>query len=81
MLRPDPHVLGAIGEVIGVKPDTLEKWLNEKPAEDTQMQRGDDSDEARAFGRQLREMVEKGEITGEEARERYEKAFPRSKED
>lgn len=28
MLRPDPHVLGAIGEAIGVKPATLEKWLN-----------------------------------------------------
>ena len=30
MLRPDPHVLGAIGEAIGVKPATLEKWLNAK---------------------------------------------------
>ncbi len=30
MLHPDPHVLGAIGEAIGVKPDTLEKWLNVK---------------------------------------------------
>jgi len=30
MLRPDPHVLGAIGEAIGVKPATLEKWLNRK---------------------------------------------------
>ena len=45
------------------------------------MQREDTSEEARAFGRRLREMVEKGEITGEEARKRYEKAFPRSKED
>ena len=30
MLRPDPHVLGAIGEAIGVKPATLEKWVNPK---------------------------------------------------
>ena len=30
MLRPDPHVLGAIGEAIGIKPATLEKWLNAK---------------------------------------------------
>ena len=87
MLRPDPYVLGAVGEAIGVEPATLEKWLNEKPAEGErmedsreQMQRGDDSDEAQALGRRLREMVEKGEITGEEARERYEKAFPRSRE-
>ncbi len=80
ILRPDPHVLGAIGEAIGVEPATLEKWLNEAPAEDERMERGDTSEEARAFGRRLREMVQKGEITGEEARKRYEKAFPRSKE-
>ncbi len=87
MLRPDPYVLGAIGEAIGQKPATLENWLNETPAEGEQMQpgreqmrRGDDSDEARALGRRLREMVEKGEITGEEARERYEKAFPSNRE-
>lgn len=80
MLRPDPYVLGAVGEAIGIKPATLEKWLNETPSENERMQRGDTSEEARAFGKQLREMVEKGEITGEEARERYEKAFPRSKE-
>ena len=28
MLRPDPYVLGAVGDAIGVKPETLEKWLN-----------------------------------------------------
>ncbi len=81
MLYPDPYVLGAIGEAIGVKPATLEKWLNEAPAEGERMRRGDDSDEARALGKRLREMVEKGEITGEEARKRYEKAFPSNRED
>ena len=81
MLQPDPYVLGAVGDAIGVKPTTLKKWLNEEPAEDEPMQRGDDSDEARALGRRLREMIERGEITGEEARKRYEKTFPRSKED
>ena len=30
MLRPDPYVLGAVGEAIGVKPATLEEWLNAK---------------------------------------------------
>lgn len=30
MLHPDPYLLGAVGEAIGVKPVTLEKWLNEK---------------------------------------------------
>ncbi|MDE0465413.1 MAG: hypothetical protein OYL97_00040 [Candidatus Poribacteria bacterium] len=151
MLRPDPYLLGAVGEAIGVKPKTLEKWLNvgdltiaiknptegEKtgkmrlngnivqfdelgsrllnlPEEQKSMltiQSGRDvpheqivkvmdmakkagidqigfaidSTEGdrmqRAFVGQLREMVEKGEITGEEARELYEEAFPRSKED
>ena len=161
MLRPDPHVLGAVGEAIGVKPATLEKWLNPQnpvieiknpaagektgemllngnvveldklrplllnlpeeqksmlviqagrdvlheqivkvmdtakeagidkiefaigPAENKRMESGSEqmtSEEARALGRRLREMVEKGEITGEEARERYENAFPRSRE-
>ncbi len=159
MLRPNPYLLGAVGEAIGIKPATLEKLLNEKglvikinnptvsdkmgkmllngtviqfdemgsrlrdlpkerksmltiqsgrdvpheqivkvmdiakeagidkigfaidSAEGERMQRGDTSEEARALMRLLREMLEKGEITGEEARERYEKAFPRSKED
>lgn len=30
MLRPDPHVLGAVGEAIGVQPATLERMLNTK---------------------------------------------------
>lgn len=30
MLSPDPYVLGAISELIGEKPATLEKWLNVK---------------------------------------------------
>ena len=30
MLSPDPYVLGAISELIGEKPATLEKWLNIK---------------------------------------------------
>ena len=38
MLYADPHVLGAIGEAIGIKPATIEKWLNEAPAETQRMQ-------------------------------------------
>ena len=151
MLRPDPYLLGAVGEAIGVKPKTLEKWLNvgdltiaiKNPTEgektgkmllngnivqfdelgsrllnlpeeqksmltiqsgrdvpheqivkvmDMAKEAGIDQIEfatdlpegermQRAFVGQLREMVEKGEITGEEARELYEEAFPRRKED
>ena len=39
MLRPDPHVLGAIGDAIGVNPTTLEKWLNEKQANSQKMEK------------------------------------------
>ena len=151
MLRPDPYLLGAVGEAIGIKPATLEKWLNEKglvikinnptasdkmgkmllngavvqfdemialllnlPEEQKSMltiQSGRDVPHEqivkvmdiakkagidqiefatdlpegermqRVFVGQLREMIEKGEITGKEARELYEKAFPRRKED
>lgn len=76
----DPHVLGAIAHAIGEEPASVEKWLNEASADDQRRQRADTSAEAQALGKRLREMVEKGEITGEEARERYEKAFPRSRE-
>ena len=38
MLRPDPYVLGAVGEVIGIKPATLEKWLNEKQTDSERME-------------------------------------------
>ncbi len=48
---------------------------------DEQMRRGEDMDEAAALGRRLREMVSNGEITAEEARKRYEKAFPSNRED
>ena len=77
MLRPDPYVLGAVGEAIGVEPATLEKWLNEAPAEDERMQRGreqmrrgEDSDGAAALRKRLSETVKKFEA----AQKRYEDA-------
>ncbi len=79
MLTPDPYVLGAVGELIGQKPATLQKWLNERTPESERMEK--QSEEKTALGRRLREMVQKGEITAEEARKRYEKAFPSDKED
>lgn len=79
MLASDPYVLGAVAELIGQKPATLQKWLNERPAESERMK--DQSEEKNALGRRLREMIQKGEITPEEARKRYEKAFPSDEED
>ena len=39
LLFADPHVLGAISDVIQEQPETVAKWLNEKPIEDERMQR------------------------------------------
>ena len=39
LLFADPHVLGAIADVIQEQPETVAKWLNEKPAEGERMQR------------------------------------------
>ena len=38
-LYPDPYVLGAIAEAIGVKSTTLEKWLNEESVEERKMEK------------------------------------------
>ena len=35
----DPHVLGAIAQAIGIDSASVEKWLNEAPADDQRMQR------------------------------------------
>ncbi|MBI1923129.1 hypothetical protein HYR99_02650 [Candidatus Poribacteria bacterium] len=37
MVWPDPHLLGAIADVIGEEPATLEKWLNEEQGEGERM--------------------------------------------
>ena len=38
LLFADPHVLGAIADVIQEKPETVAKWLNQAPAEGERMQ-------------------------------------------
>ena len=40
MLYADPHFLGAIAQVIGEDPTSVEKWLNEAPADEERRQRG-----------------------------------------
>ena len=79
MLSPDPYVLGAIAELIGEKPATVQKWLNSAPTEGERMDA--QSEQMAKFGGMLREMVQKGEISPEEARKRYDKEFPPEKED
>lgn len=38
-LYPDPYVLGAVAEAIGVQPSALEKWLNEQPVDKQRMEK------------------------------------------
>lgn len=40
LLFAEPHILGAIAEVIQEQPETVAKWLNERPAQDERKQRG-----------------------------------------
>ena len=79
MLSPDPYVLGGVAELIGQKPTTVQEWLNETPTEGERMDA--QSEQKAKFGGKLREMVQKGEISPEEARKRYDKEFPSEKED
>ena len=79
MLSPDPYVLGGVAELIGQKPATVQEWLNEAPTEGERMEA--QSEQKAKFGGKLREMVQKGEISPEEARKRYKKEFPSEKED
>ncbi len=39
VFSPDPHVLGALAEVLGEDRDTLADWLNQAPADRSQMKR------------------------------------------
>ena len=78
MLRPDPHVLGAVGEAIGVQPEMLEKWLNEKPVEGKpmegsreRMRRDAYAGEVAALRKRAREVTKKVE----EARKQHEDAI------
>ena len=79
MLSPDPYVLGGVAELIGQKPATVQEWLNEAPTEGERMDA--QSEQKAKLGGKLREMVQKGEISPEEARKRYEAEFSSEKED
>ena len=85
MLYPDPHVLGALAEVLGEKRETMSAWLNEAPKEDVAMRRrGDAAKDAPAAGqaelrRRLGAMVRANKLTREEAGELYLAAFPERK--
>lgn len=80
LLYADPHVMGGIAELIGQQRETVAGWLKE----DTQEARSMPTrvgEEPRAatklvFRQKLREFIEAGKITRDEARELYRAAFP-----
>ena len=64
LLYADPHVIGAIAQTIGEDPSTVEKWLNEKPAEDARpkpdkKQMEDISDQTEELLKQLNTFQER----------------------
>ena len=87
MLRPDPYVLGAVGKAIGVKPATLEKWLNEAPPEGERMQgrieqmHSEYSDEIAALRKRLNETTKKLEETRKQRKDAAPNREQRGKED
>ena len=80
MLYPDPHFLGGLAELIGEDRETVATWLRvESQKEERSAMRGREDSQGpakRALRRKLREFVQDGKISGEEARETYQAAFP-----
>ena len=82
MLYPDPHVLGALAELLGQERETLAGWLNEEPpVGDGGMQAareadGEATDRRTALRERLGEFVEAGKLSRQEAIELYRIAFP-----
>ena len=80
MLYPDPHFLGGLAELIGEDRETVATWLRvESQKEERSAMRGSEDSQGpakRALRRKLREFVQDGKISGEEARETYQAAFP-----
>lgn len=76
----EPHLLGAIADVMGVDHKTLGKWLYSQPSRadksDKSGKRGALTKQQKAFRKELGERLKKGEITREEAGRLYRAKFP-----
>jgi Mg2+ and Co2+ transporter CorA len=59
----DPHVLGAIAQVIGEDPASVEKWLNEASTDDQRMQR--DKEKVEDKSNHKKELVEQLKVVQE----------------
>lgn len=81
MLYPDPHVIGAVAELIGEERETVAKWLTEASADGAQMrggetmQRGGNTPQS-ALRTMLEKFVENGKLSREDAIKIYNVAFP-----
>jgi len=78
VLFSEPHLLGAIADVMEVDHETLGKWLdtNMKGRSASGSQRRTFTPEQRAFRMELAERLQRGEITREEAGRLYREKFP-----
>ncbi len=85
MLYLDPHVLGAMADVMGVEYETMSKWLDSgsKARGERRDMRGrrNRTSEQQTYIDELRKKVESGEMTREEAGEQYRRKFPDSRSD
>ena len=74
----EPHLLGAIADVMDVDHATLGKWLDAHPRRPGNRRgaRRTFTKEQREFRKQLGERIQKGEITREEAGRLYRAKFP-----
>ena len=85
MLYLDPHVLGAMADVMGVEYETMSKWLDSgsKARGERRDMRGrrNRTSEQQTYIDELRKKVESDEMTREEAGEQYRRKFPDSKSD
>ena len=85
MLYLDPHVLGAMADVMDVEYETMSKWLDSgsKARGERRDMRGrcNRTSEQQTYIDELRKKVESDEMTREEAGEQYRRKFPDSKSD
>ncbi|RKU31545.1 hypothetical protein C6497_01740 [Candidatus Poribacteria bacterium] len=67
MLYTDPYVLGAVSQAIGVEPSTMEKWLNQKSA-NQKMKMGADQKSTEYYVSEIEKALMNGKMSKEEAK-------------
>ena len=72
MLYADPHLLGAIAQVMEIEPATLEKWLNEEAMKKYKEDKLDEKSIAAKFA-EIQKAIRNGKISREKAAEWLEK--------